>query len=136
MLQRFLVVCCALVLVVAATSCQKPLEVTGTATFRGRGALPVGAVLEVQLADVSRTNAPAVILAKKTYNSLAAPPYPFVLRPDARDLNPHGIYAVQARIVVDGKLYMVNKRRVTVNKTDPTKPLVVHLDPVPTTIGE
>ena len=136
MSQRVLLLCAAAALALAAASCQKPPEVTGTVTYRGRAAMPAAAVLEVQLADVSKPNAPAVILARRTYTSLVGPPYHFALRPDVRNLDPHGTYAVQARILVAGKLFMVNTRRAAVNRANPTLPIEVRLDPVPTTIGD
>lgn len=134
MRHRLLVVCLCLALAVAATSCQEPLEVTGSATHPARTKLPPGAVLEVQLADVTRADAPAVILDKRTYTSLVGPPYPFVLRPRSRNLNPRGIYAVQARILVAGKLFMVNKRRARIDNANPLKPIEVRLERVPTTL--
>lgn len=120
----------------AMLSCRQPLELTGTVTYRARMALPPGAVLEVQLADVSRTDVPAVIIARRTYTSLGSPPYAFALRPDVRQLDPHATYAVQARILVAGKLFMVNTRRAKVDNATPTKPIEVQLDPVPRTVGD
>jgi len=136
MWHRWWVAAVAALLLGSALSCRQPLEVTGTATYRVRMVLPPSAVLEVQLADVSRVDAPPVILARETYTSLVGPPYRFTLRPDVRQLDPRGTYAVQARILVDGKLRMVNTRRAKVDNADPTKPVEVRLDPVPATVGE
>ena len=134
--RRFAFAALALWLAFASLSCQQPLDLTGTVTYRGSMQLPPTSVLEVQLADVSRADAPAVILARRTYTSLAAPPYAFTLRPDVRQLDPHGTYAVQARILVDGKLFMVNTRRAKVDNAAPTKPIEVLLVPVPRTVGD
>ncbi len=134
--RRFVLAAVTLTIAIGSISCRAPLEVTGTVSYRVRMKLPPTAVLEVQLADVSRSDVPAVILARRTYTSLAAPPYAFALRPDVRLLDPHGTYAVQARILVDGKLVMVNTRRAKVDNAAPTKPVEVQVEPVPRTVGD
>lgn len=136
LLRWFALVATTLLLALASLSCRQPLELTGTVTFRGRTALPPNAVLEVQLADVSRSDAPAVILARRTYTSLGAPPFAFALRPEVRQLDPRGTYAVQARILVGEQLFMVNRRRAKIDNAAPTKPIEVQLDPVPRTVGD
>ena len=134
--RRFTFAAVTLWLAFTSLSCQRPLELTGTVTCPARMKLPPNAVLEVQLADVSRADAPAVIIARRTYTSLATPPYAFTLRPDVRQLDSHATYAVQARILVDGKLFMVNTRRAKVDNAVPTKPIGVLLVPVPRTVGD
>ncbi|GFE95415.1 MULTISPECIES: META domain-containing protein [unclassified Gluconobacter] len=58
-----------------------PLEtLSGTVTYRERMALPAGAVLTVQLEDISRADAPAIILAESRQDILHPGPIAYTLR--------------------------------------------------------
>lgn len=91
----------------------KPAEagmasVTGTVFYLERMALPPGAVLTVQLADVSVADAPADVIAKETRTLTTQVPVPFALSYDPERIVPSHSYAVQARIEVDGKLRFIS----------------------------
>lgn len=136
MTRHVLVMWVPLVVLLTLAGCREPIEVIGTVSYQARIALPPDAVLEMQLADVSRTDIPPVILARQSYTGLGKPPFPFRLRPELRDLDSLATYAVQARMLVQGKLFMVNRRRATIDKANPLRPVEVKLDPVPRTVGE
>ncbi len=77
---------------------------TGTVTYLQRIALREGAVVTVQLVDVSLADAPATVLAKQTITTTSQVPIPFTLDYNSADIQANHRYAVQARIEVDGQL--------------------------------
>jgi putative lipoprotein len=76
--------------------------ITGTAAYRERIALPPGAVLEVELRDTSRADAPATVLATARVEAAGQVPIPFALRYDPAAIDPGRIYTVAARLSVGG----------------------------------
>lgn len=129
----------ALVLALAAGACrpgQKPPEIHGRVSPRPAVTLPEGAVLEVQVADVTRTDAAPVVVAKRAYAKLGPSPWRFSLRADSLEaLDPAHEYAVQARVLVDGKPRLVSKRRTVVDPAKLADTLDVVVEPVPRTVG-
>lgn len=75
-------------------------SITGTATYRERIAVPPGAVLEVSLLDVSRADAPAVVLSSKRL-ALESVPAEFDLQYDDALIVERASYVVSAAILVD-----------------------------------
>lgn len=83
--------------------------VRGTVTYLQRIALPPGAIVEVQLQDVSRQDAEADVLATQTIQLTGQQvPIPFELSYDAAQINPVHTYAVQACILVNHQLRFIN----------------------------
>ena len=80
----------------------EPGILRGTAAYRERMALPPGAVLEVQLEDISRADAPAEVLARASILTDRQVPIPFVLGYDPGRINPAHRYAVRATLSLDG----------------------------------
>jgi putative lipoprotein len=78
--------------------------ITGTATYRERMALPPGAELEVTLEDISRADAPAVILGRTRVESPGSPPFQFAIAFDPALVQARHRYAVRARITLNGQL--------------------------------
>jgi putative lipoprotein len=72
--------------------------VSGTVSFRERIALPPGAVVTVRVADVSRADGPAVILAQNAIEVAGQVPVPFELAVDAADVDARADIAVWARL--------------------------------------
>jgi uncharacterized lipoprotein YbaY len=78
--------------------------------------LPPGAKIEVQLVDVSRADAPAIILAEQTIITDGQQvPIPFQLTYNPNQINPRYFYAVQARILINKQLRWINTDRYSVN---------------------
>ena len=67
-------------------------------SFRERVALPPGAVVTVRVADVSRADGPAVILAQNAFEVAEQVPIPFELAVDAADVDERADIAVWARL--------------------------------------
>jgi uncharacterized lipoprotein YbaY len=93
---------------------QAVAKVTGNVLYRERMALPPDAVVEVSLVDVSRADAPAIVLDKQEIKTGRQVPIPFALSYKPSDIKPNFTYAVQARILVGGKLWFVSKNRYQV----------------------
>jgi uncharacterized lipoprotein YbaY len=100
---------------------------TGTATYRERMALPAGAVLEVTVEDVSRTDAPAVTIASTRVESPGPPPIKFKLDYDQRRLVSNRRYVVRARIVAGGSLLFTSDTVVPVLTANGVSPVVLML---------
>ncbi|GAB4131388.1 MAG: hypothetical protein Fur0046_00310 [Cyanobacteria bacterium J069] len=106
--------------------------VTGTVTYLPRMALPPNALIEVSLADVSRADAPARILATQTIVAAGLQvPFSFELPYDPAQIDSRFSYAIQARITVDGQLRFINPTRTSViTNGNPTESIEVVVDPV------
>jgi putative lipoprotein len=87
-------------------------RVTGTVAYRERIALPPRAVIKVRLVDVSRADAPAVVIGEQVIDAAGRQvPVPFELAFDPARIDPRMTYAVQARIEEDGRLLFINDTR-------------------------
>jgi putative lipoprotein len=80
-------------------------SVSGTVAYRERMALPADAVVQVQLSDVSRQDAPAPVIAETTFTAGGRQvPLPFELRYAAEQIESSHSYAVRATIRQEGML--------------------------------
>ena len=97
-------------------------RVTGTVTYRERIALPAKAVVHVELSDVSRLDAPAVVLSERDVTGAGQVPIPFELPYDEAAIDGRRAYAVRARINVDGRLIFKTETAVPViTRGNPTR---------------
>jgi putative lipoprotein len=94
----------ALTLVAEPPASDDPV-VDGVVAYRERIAMPPGAVLTVQLLDVSRADAAADVIAGLTDPDPGNVPIRFELPYDASVIDDRGSYAVRARLDVDGELW-------------------------------
>ena len=90
----------------------------GEVVYRERMALPPDAVVTVQLADVSLTDAPAAVVATQTIKPTGQVPIPFELKFDSSAIRKNASYALQARITVGHRLMFINDVRHTVDPLD------------------
>ncbi|GAA0792555.1 YbaY family lipoprotein [Marinobacterium sediminicola] len=89
-------------------------EVSGQALYRERMIVPADSRLEVRLQDVSRADAPAVILDRVVRDNIASPPYPFSFKVAADQLQPGHSYSVSARITHNDRLLFITDSRYRV----------------------
>jgi putative lipoprotein len=90
-------------------------RVTGTVTYLQRIALPPTALIKVQLADVSRADAPAIVLGEALIRSEGGQvPFPFSIPYDPAKIDQRFTYAVSARIEDGGKLLFITDTRYPV----------------------
>lgn len=86
-------------------------KLAATVVYRERMMLPPDAMVKVQLADVSRADAPAVVVSEASMAAKSAPPYVFELTYDPAKIDPRSTYAVSARIEQGGKLMFTSDTR-------------------------
>jgi putative lipoprotein len=84
-------------------------RVTGTVTYRERIALPPTAVVTVRLVDVSRADAPSVLVAQQVIHTAGQQvPFEFALDYDPSRILASNTYAVQVRIEDGGRLLFIS----------------------------
>lgn len=98
-------------------------KVTGTVAYRERMALPPDAVVQVQLSDVSRQDAPAMVVAETTITPAGRQvPLPFELNYVAGAIDQKHSYAVRATIRSgDQLLYTTNTAAPVITRGNPTQ---------------
>jgi putative lipoprotein len=97
--------------------------VTGTVSYRERMALLPDAVIRVQLADVSRADAPAILIGEDIIKADGKQvPFRFEIPYDAAAIKPQNTYAVSARIEgADGRLrFATDQRHAVITRGAPT----------------
>ena len=99
-------------------------QIEGTVFYRERIALPPNAVVEVQLEDVSRSDAPATVMAVVTLNSKQGPPYAFSIDYSPDQIDSRMTYALRATIRVDDKLRFINTEYINPFSGNPVEVLV------------
>jgi putative lipoprotein len=106
--------------------------VTGTVTYRQRIALPPNAVVKVRLQDVSRADAPAILLDEQTIPTNGKQvPFPFTLNYNPSQIKPNHSYAVSAQIFIDGKLrWTSTTRNAVITNGNPTNNVTVMVNQV------
>jgi putative lipoprotein len=114
----------------------EPRTLRGSVSYRERMALPPGAVVEVSLLDVSRADAPALIIARTRVSGRRMPAR-YVLHFDSARILPRRSYAVQARILLGGRLLFINTTRHSVftGEPDQTDIQVQRVQAAPPTTG-
>lgn len=117
----------------ATTQPMNTATVTGNVTYRPRIALPPNAVVKVSLHDVSRADAPAIVLDEQIISTNGKQvPIPFTLQYNPSQIKPSHSYAVSARILVDGKLQWISTTRNSViTRGNPTSNLTLVVQQVP-----
>ena len=84
---------------------RRMVELAGRVTYRTRQALPAGAIIEVQLLDVSRADAPAQPLSRTSIVTKGEQvPVPFAVAYDASTIDARRRYVVQATITIAGRV--------------------------------
>ncbi|MGL4447195.1 YbaY family lipoprotein [Shewanella sp.] len=95
------------------------IEIKGEAMYRERIALPADAQFIVQLLDVSKMDAPAVVMAERVSQG-ARTPMPFRFDMGRDQFTPGHTYAIGARIMHGDTLLFINTQayRVDLNSTE------------------
>lgn len=115
----------------AAVAPAEQATLEGTVWYRQRSALPEDAVVEVSLLDVSRADAPAVVLAQTQIVPTTQVPIAFTLHYDAGQIQPGHSYALQAKILLGDTLLFISTEHYGVLTRDaPSSGVQVRVDPV------
>ncbi len=96
----------ALAFTIAA--CGDRNAVTGTVTFDGDQTIPEGAVLEVQLRDVSLQDAAAPLIASQTIEDPGRFPVDFAVPYEPGDIDQRATYGLQVRVTLHDRLIFIN----------------------------
>jgi len=102
------------VVLAAGAAMAETRTLEGTVTYRERIALPPGATVEVALLDVSLADAPATTVAETIVAPTGQVPVPYKLSYDSGAIVAGRSYALQARIVQDGRLLFLTTTRHSV----------------------
>jgi putative lipoprotein len=103
--------------------------VTGAVVYRERIALPPDAALTVRLLDVSRADAPAVVLAEQVIQPTGQVPIPFEVPYDPAQIDDEMSCTLEARIEAGGALIFVSKQAFPViTRGSPSKDLEVMVE--------
>ena len=94
----------------SSTLSTKSATVTGTVTYRERIALPPGAVVEVQLLDVSLMDVTATLIAEQTITPQHQVPIAFELSYDPAEIDERMSYAVRATIRIGEQAMFITNR--------------------------
>jgi uncharacterized lipoprotein YbaY len=89
-------------------SCAQPAVVKGTINTQEPVELPAGAIVNVQLQDTSRADAPAVVLGEQVIQNPKQFPIPFEVTYDPAQIDERYNYSMRVRIEVEGKLSFIN----------------------------
>ena len=95
-------------LVLTTAACGERNAVTGTITFDGDPAISAGAVMEVQLRDVSYQNAAAPLIASQTIDDPGRFPVDFAVPYEPDDIDPRATYGLQVRVTLNDRLIYIN----------------------------
>ena len=88
-----------------ATATDRQATMKGVVTYVEKVALSPSAVIDVQLQDVSRADAPAVVISDESIRAMGRQvPIPFELTYDPSTIKPNFTYVVRATITEGGKL--------------------------------
>jgi putative lipoprotein len=82
--------------------------ISGELSYRERMMLPPGAVLTVQLADMSPAGNAGIVVASETFSTANEMPAGFKMTIDPAKIRSGESYAIQAQISVNGKIWFVN----------------------------
>ena len=95
-------------LALALAACGDRNAVTGTITFDGDQTIPAGAVMEVQLRDVSYLDAPAPLIASQTIDDPGRFPVDFAVPYEPGDIDPRAVYGLQVSVTLNDRLIFIN----------------------------
>lgn len=114
--------------------------VSGSVTYRERIALTPGAMLVVELRDVSLQDAAAPLIARQTIENPGQVPIAFRVGFNRADINSRNTYAIQARIIEsDGRLAFINDTAydvITRGNSSSVDMLLVLVQPPPDQVEE
>lgn len=88
----------------AASAAPGVVTVSGTVTYLERVALPEGAVVTVQINDVSLADAPSVTVAEAVITPFHQVPIPFAIAVSGSAFEDGHTYSLSVRISIDGEL--------------------------------
>ena len=115
----------------ASISNYQAAQLEGRVAYKARIALPPAKTrVDVRLLDISREDAPSVVLAEQILEQPKGFPLPFSLRYDQTAIQSTGRYALDARIYLDGQLLMSSRQLVPALQQGNKSATEIWVDPV------
>ena len=126
-MKRICLLLVSLFVILMPLGCSSTATVTGTINYVEKIALPAeGVVVTVKIEDVSRADAPAVTIGQQVIENPNQVPIPFEIEYNPADIDERYVYALRARIEVEGKLWFINTSRYAViTRGNPTSDIEV-----------
>ena len=90
---------------VSLVNCSEAANVTGSAYYRERMALPPNAVFEAVLLDVSKADVLATVMGRVIFDDIKGIPLDFIIPYDPDQIDQRMSYSVRATIRVEGQLW-------------------------------
>lgn len=109
---------------------QAPQTISGTVAYRERIALPPNTVAVVRLLDVSRADAPAKVIVQKRITMKGQVPVPFSLTYPLGAIKDSSTYAVDAQLLINGKLRWTSTDRYAVITQGNPRQVAIIVHPV------
>jgi putative lipoprotein len=103
----------------------------GTVSYKARIALPPDAVLTMRLLDVTRRDAPAVVLTERSVSGPGQPPLAFELPYPPEAVRPDRRTVVEARIEVAGRTRLYSATAHVVTTETVMQPQEIWVEPAP-----
>lgn len=110
-------------------------EVRGVAHITESRAVPLNAVFEARVEDVSRADAPARVVGRTRIENPGSPPIVFTIPIEVDPLDPRGRYSVRATLSLGGQLLMTTDRMVPVLTGGSGRHVELQLGPVARAAG-
>lgn len=127
---------CALALIILPSSLALARTLSGEVTYRERIALDPRARITVQLVDVSRADAPAIVVAQQRIRSRGKQvPFAFKLTYRSSKIRPGRRYALQARIERGRELLFINQNAIPVEPLKTQGPVTIVVQQAPSRTG-
>jgi len=89
-------------------SCAQQATVKGTINTQNQAELLTGSIVNVQLQDTSRADAPAIVLGEQVIQNPERFPISFEIAYDPSKIDERNVYSMRVRIEVEGKLTFIN----------------------------
>ena len=107
-MRLFGIIVAAFISLLMLTSCAQPATVKGTINTQNPAELPANTIVNVQLQDTSRADAPAVVVGEQVIQNPVQFPISFEIEYDPAEIDERNVYSMRVRIQVDGKLIFTN----------------------------
>jgi putative lipoprotein len=97
-----------LISILTLASCAQPATVKGTINTQDQAELPTWSIVNVQLQDTSRADAPAIVLGEQVIQNPERFPVSFEIEYNPTQIDERNVYSMRVRIEVEGKLIFIN----------------------------
>lgn len=121
-MRLFGIIVAVLISLLMLASCAQPAVVKGTINTQDQAELPAGAIVNVQLQDTSRADAPAIVVGEQVIQNPEQFPISFEIEYDPAQIDERHVYSMRVRIDAEGKLIFINTtKHLVITRGFPTE---------------